>query len=930
MLVRLLGPIDVVVDGRPAPLPGVRRRTVLAVLALRAGEVVSTDRLIDAVWGDQPPSTALNTLQRHVSYLRQVLGHRDAIVARAPGYLLVRTGAVTGGEATDGEATGGEITDAEAAQRLVALAEAQADPSRRAGYLRDALALWRGRPLADVAERPGLSEEAERLEQLRLHATRLLLECRLAVGEHDDARPELARLAAEYPFDERLHALLMLALYRGGRPGDALAVGRRLRAALADELGLDPGPAIQDLETAILRRDPALGVTPPPVPAQLPPALPMFAGRSGVLAELDGLLAAMDTTAVVISAVSGMAGVGKTTLAVYWAHRVADRFPDGQLYLNLRGFDPDSPPMTSAEVLRQLLTAVGVAASRIAPDPDAQAAQWRGEMSGRRMLVLLDNVRDTAQVRPVLPGGPGTLVLVTGRGPLTGLAAAGAHPVALDLLTPDEARDLLARRLGAERVASEPRAVDEIIARCARLPLALAIVAARAATRPHLPLAALVRQLRAAEDRLDVLSTDDPRSDIRAVFACSYGALTAPAQRLFRLLGLHPGPDVAVSAAAGLAGLPVARTRALLAELSRANLVAEPAADRYSLHDLVREYAAELAHAADPDDDRRAAQHRLLDHYLHTAHAASGLLFRRLSISLGPARPGSRPQRLPDDRQALSWFAAEHPVLLAAIGHAARTGFDEHAWRLAYCLSAFLDLRGHWHDWAEAQQTALAAAGRLGDPGAQAQTLRQLAGAHTRLGRYAEAHTHLTRALELFGRAGDPGGQAQTHHNLGILLDSQGRLTESFDHAGRALALFRAIGSRKGEADALSMVGWLHAERGEYPPALACCTAALPMHVELGNRQGEADTWDSLGYTHHHTGDYAEAVHCYEQGLAVWRDLGDRYNEADLLGRLGETLHASGDPDEAGRAWHRALSILESLGHPDAAAIRAKLVLIGG
>ncbi len=663
MQVRLLGPVEVVARDGPRPVPGLRRKAILATLALHEGEPISTSRLLDAVWGDAVP--VVNTLQSHLSYLRGVLGDKTAILACPPGYVLH---------------LGGEGTDVRVAERLWGEGAQSADPARRVQRLTEALALWRGRALADVTGLAWLEEQAERLDALYEQIRRALLEARLTAGEHAQVVPDLEQMAAGHPFDEQICAHLMLALYRAGRQADALAAYHRIRRALDEELGIAPGQPLRDLETAMLRQDPALDEgtqavvapvmpqaelvsAPPPVPAQLPPAGPGFAGRAAELASLDAILpgpgpgyprpahpgpesrGAAGRGTVLISAVSGTAGVGKTALAVHWAHRVKAQFPDGQLYVNLRGFDPGGLPLDPAEAVRRFLDALGVAVARIPQGLAAQTALYRSLLARKRMLVVLDNARDAEQVRPLLPGSPGCLAIVTSRNQLPGLVVAnGASPLNLDLLTAAEARELLARRLGRALTANDRQAADEIIERCARLPLPLAIAAARAATSPHLPLSAVAGELREASGVLDSFDHGDAATDVRAVLSWSYQALGADAARLFRLLGLFPGPDITAAAAASLAAIPLPQARRLLAELTRAHLLAEHSPGRYTFHDLLRAYAAELARAHDSDQRRDAAIRRLLGHYLHTAHRAATLMESSLvpvaSVALVPAQPG--------------------------------------------------------------------------------------------------------------------------------------------------------------------------------------------------------------------------------------------------------------------------------------------------
>jgi tetratricopeptide (TPR) repeat protein/DNA-binding XRE family transcriptional regulator len=665
-----------------------------------------------------------------------------------------------------------------------------------------------------------------------------------------------------------------------------------------------------------------------PAPAQLPADVAGFTGRADDLRRLTALLDSdRGSTAVLITAIAGTAGVGKTALAVHWAHQVRHHFPDGQLYVNLRGFDPTGTVTSSSEAVRRFLDALGVAPQRIPADPDAQVLLYRSLVAERRMLMLLDNARDADQVRPLLPGAPGCIVVVTSRNQLTGLVAAeGAQPVLLDLLTVDEARDLLTRRLGADRTRAEPGAVDEIIVRCARLPLALAIVAARAATRPDSSLAALAVDLDDAQDRLDALTTGDPSTDIRTVFSWSYRTLTTDSARLFRLLGLHPGPDISVAAAASLAGLPDPRVRQLLAELARAHLIDEHAPGRYTFHDLLRAYGHRLAHAVDGGDERRAAVERMLAHYLHTAYSADRLMdLNRDPITLAALPPGTAPEEIADPGQALAWFTVEHRIMLGAIEQAAAAGHDTYTWQLAWTMAGFLDRSGRWLDYLATQRSALAAADRLDDRPGQARVHRLLAGANSQLGRYDEAHLHLEQALRLYRRTGDMVGQAHAHRSRSLIWEGQGRYAEALHHGEQALALYRAAGHKRGQASALNGIGWDHAILGDYERTLAYCQQALTMHESVDDPFGQADCWDSLGYAHHHLGDHAEAIACYRRALDLFRSLGGRFKEAKTRANLGDAHLAMGDREAARAAWKQALAMLDLLDRPEADAVRAKL-----
>jgi tetratricopeptide (TPR) repeat protein len=520
--------------------------------------------------------------------------------------------------------------------------------------------------------------------------------------------------------------------------------------------------------------------------------------------------------------------------------------------------------------------------------------------------------------------------VVTSRNQLTSLiATSGAHPLALDLLAPDEARQLLAHRLGADRIAAEPEAVEEIIIRCARLPLALTLVAAHATLRPHAGLYTLAEELRGAQHRWQTLTGDDPTMDVRAMFSWSYQALTPDTARLFRLLVLHPGPDITAPAAASLTALTLAQVRPLLAELTRANLITEHTPGRYTCHDLLRDYATQLADTIDTEEQRHTATSRVLDHYLHTAHPAD-LLLRPTHdpISLDPPRAGVTPEQLSDQAQAMGWFIAQRPVLLAAVAHAAATGFDVYTWQLARTLATFLNRRGHWHDWVAVGRAAVAAAQRLADPIAQTHAHHTLARAYTLLGRFDDAHTQLRHALDLTTRTGAQTQQAHTHRNLAYLWGRRGRPAQALPHAQQALRLCQATDNQAGQARALNEVGWCHALLGEHQQALTYCQQALTLHQQLGDRQGQAATWDSLGYAHHHLGQHTQALTCYQHALTLCQDLGDRYGEATTLTHLGDTHHTTSNPQAARDAWQQALTILDDMDHPDAEQVRAKLATL--
>jgi tetratricopeptide (TPR) repeat protein len=436
----------------------------------------------------------------------------------------------------------------------------------------------------------------------------------------------------------------------------------------------------------------------------------------------------------------------------------------------------------------------------------------------------------------------------------------------------------------------------------------------------------MAAQLRDSGGGLDALDGGDSATDIRAVFSWSYRALGPAAARLFRLLGLHAGPDITAAAAASLAGVPPSDVRPALTELTRAQLIVERAPGRFGCHDLLRAYAADRARAEDTGEQRLAAVHRVLDHYLTTAHAAARLLYpHRDPITLATPQPGVTPESLTDHRQALAWFTAEYPVLLTAVDQAGASGLDTHVWQLAWTLRDYLNWQGRWHDWAATQTAAVDAAGRLGDRSAQAQAHRGLARAYTELGRLDDARTHLTGALELSDRTGDHTAAAHTHIDLAEVHTRRGQHREALDHARAALEPLQTAGHRAGQARALNQLGWCHAQLGNHTEALDRCQQALALHQELGNRWGEAGTWDSLGYAHHQAGQHAKALDCYQHALDLYRDLGDHYGEADVLAHRGDTHRAADNPDAAATDWRHALDIIGQSEHPIADQLRSRL-----
>ena len=728
----------------------------------------------------------------------------------------------------------------------------------------------------------------------------------------------------------------LAALNGGGRPGGgADADGTDLPAGTGagptsrnGGQGVPGGQAVDGSASGAGHLAAGPGV---PVPAQLPLDPQGFAGRQDELRLLLEMLPparrlrAGDSVPVIV--ISGTAGVGKTALAVRFGRQVAKRFPGGQLYVNLRGPDPSRPPMEPGEALWYLLAGLGVPAHRSNIGVEERAAMFRSLVDGKRILVVLDNATSAAQVRPLLPGSPGCLVLVTSRNELAGLVAAeGAALVTLDVLAHAEAREMLARRLGRDRIAAEPEAADEIIEECARLPLALSIAVGRAAGRAKQPLADLAAELRDAKGRLDALEAGDPATDMRAVLSWSYDQLSEPAAGMFRLLGLHPGPDISLPAAASLAGIPRAEAGTALRELARAHMAAEHLPGRFAFHDLLRAYAADLSERDDSTRERNAAGQRMLDYYLHTAMAAS----QRFSPFRSPLRPaaplqGVVPGEMADKDQAMAWFDAEYPVLLALISYAAAHDFDAYAWQIPWSLGPFFNRRGWWRTYVASQETALDAAQRLGDTLALAHAHHLLGHAQAQLSAYDEAEPNFRRALDLFRELEDRADEAVVLNGLAGMLEKQERYPEALAVALDALRMVKAVGHWWTQATLENGVGWLYAHLGQYDQALAHCRRALGLHRDSGHRGGTADTLDSLGFIYRQLGDFAQAKAYYRQAIDAYRELGSPFGQGNSLNGLGDVLAAEGDHHGAREAYLAAAAILDTLPHPLADEVRTKL-----
>jgi DNA-binding SARP family transcriptional activator len=835
----VLGPLQVVAgdSGEPCVVTAARLRVLLAVLLWRANQPVPVGELAEMVWDGAPPAGAAEATRALVMRLRRRLGEHAAarIVTRAPGYVI--------------EVCGGELD----ASRFEALTR-EAGTAVRAGRWADvattsaeALGLWRGVPLADIPSQMLRDQWVPHLEQLRVQALEWRIDADLHGGRHEPVIPELRDLAALHPLRERFHAQLMLALVRSGRQAEALAAYQQVRRALADELGIDPGAELRQLHERVLAGDSSL-TAPPAVPEaartaapqQLPAPVRHFTGREEELAVLSGLLGngGGGPAALVISAIGGTAGVGKTALAVQWAHQVAGQFPDGQLYVNLRGYDADQPVL-AVDALAGFLRAMGMAGQQIPADAGKRAAAYRSLLAGRRTLIVLDNAREVEQVRPLLPGDSTCVVVVTSRDTLAGLVARdGAARLDLDLLRPEEAISLL-RHLIGDRADADPAATKALAEACCRLPLALRVAAEQAIARPGVPLAGLASELADQQRRLDLLDAGgDPRTAVRDVFSWSCDQLDAASARTFRLVSLHPGPDFDGYATAALTGSTIKQACQLLGRLARAHLIQPGAPGRYGMHDLLRGYARELASAGDGDDGERAVLTRLFDHYLHAAGTAMDALYPA-ECHWRPAVPPPTASAPPVNAAATArtWLSAELANLVAVTAHAARNGWPGHATRLSATVYRYLDIGGHATEAVAIHTWACRAARQTSDRNGEARALVSLGGVDRRQGRYQQAASNLKQALALYREIGDRAGEAEALNSLGEVMLATSLPADARTKHATALALASQTGDQYQQARAHHGLGHAHHDLGDLSQARRHWQQALTLHADLGAPQ---------------------------------------------------------------------------------------------
>jgi DNA-binding SARP family transcriptional activator/tetratricopeptide (TPR) repeat protein len=912
--VDVLGPLDVRAEGRPVAVPAGKSAVILAVLAMSAGQPVTVERLADHLWRDELPERVRGSLHSHVTRLRRVLG-AEAIRTVPSGYLLD---------------IDPDRVDVLRFRRLVADAAGVDDTERTRELLDQALRVWRGEPLSGLSSSAFELEEVPLLVEERLAALQRRVELDLAAGRHAEVVRELRDQTGRHPLREPLWHQLITALSGSGRQAEAIEAFHELRARLRDQLGVDPSSDLQVLYRRLLAGEAAgAGRVPPALPRrplQQPADIDRFTGRRAELAILDRLLEEQPPTrgSSLVVALVGTAGAGKTALAVHWSHRVIDRFPGGQLYADLYGYGP-AAPTGPASVLDAFLRALGTPPDQVPADLDARAALFRTATTGRGLLVVADNARDTDHVRPLLPG-PGNVLVVTSRSQLRGLTAReGAHRVTVGQLPASDATDLLARVLGTARAAGEPGAVADLVERCARLPLALTIAAERAARQPDVPIAALVDELRDEQHRLDSLATgEDVATDVRAVLSWSHRHLDPDIARSFRLLGLHPGGgEHSLPVAAALTGLAAQTVRVHLDRLVAVHLLEQRHPDRYTFHDLLRAYAAERARADEPPSEREAAVGRALDWYLHTTTAAVALQWygtrRYHPVDLPPLSRHVTPARFDSSRLAQDWLEANRATLIAVAREAAGQRRDLHASRLVEVTRRFLFHRSRWHDLADLTRIGLPVARRLGDRVAEADLVRDLGITHALLRDYRSATARFQESLELSVAAGYRSGEAQSLHDLSNVCHCLGRGEEALAHRRREREVCQQIGDRLGEALALNSMAMDHLCLGQPRTAIVLCQQSLAMLA------GSDDVWrpralghvlDSLGQAHAALGHHRQAVDAYGQALEAIEALADLRGDAVIRLHMGRALQYAGDRDGALANWRQALGTFTRLGDP--------------
>ncbi|MFI6393272.1 BTAD domain-containing putative transcriptional regulator [Nonomuraea sp. NPDC050540] len=895
--IHILGPLRVYRNGEPVAIEAEKQRRLLGLLALRPGRVATLDGIAAVLWDDSAPRSWQSLIHTYVARLRNALGSETAILTARGGYALH-----VDDEHMDVVRFSRAFDDALRCRRT-------GDLEGMAQRLRQALDLWRGQVLDGLADRLRPHQAAiDELTHDRLRAALAFADAVMALGRPGQAVGVLEGLAREQPLHEGVHARLILALAGDGRQAAASTTYAHIHERLA-EMGLEPGWELREARIRVLPQDmPGCGVAVPLALAESPAEAASFVGRTAEGDELCELLAHGG-----VATITGAAGVGKTALAIHVGHRVARDFPDGQLYLNLRGAVPGRAPLTAGEALGALLRSLKVSDSAIPVTDDEAARRFRSLVAGKRMLLVLDDARDAAQVRPLLPGGAGCGVLVTSRRTLTALDSA-AHRE-LDVLSEGEAVNVLVRLVGAGRVEADPRAAADLVLLCGRLPLAVRIVAARLAARPAWPLRGLADKLAAEHSRLNVLRVDD--LEVRASFLCSYRDLDAEAAAMFRSLALLDGPDVSLEVAASLADLDTDTAGTLLEVLLDRHLVEAHAADRFRMHDLLRLFALERGADDDRPPARKESVLRALHLYLATARAASELagLGQPWRQEVGPATRGVRRLSLKSNADVNTWINTDSANLIAAVGQAGRMGEHELAVALATALSFSFYDQGRWRDLLSLGEIALDAALRSEDGRLEAYARTDLAWAQHRLGLLDAAGQHLTRALSLIGE--HDLDHLKPHALVGLAGVHQrvGRLDEAIACFRLALALNREQDDPVGEAFNLTNLGAAYTQLGRLDDAIETLTRAVVLAEEHGTRARVCAVGD-LAEAHRLAGDARQAAAHFEKAITLSRREGlvNTYAEAESHWRLGLALRDLGRQQEAEVNWRKSADILRQLG----------------
>ncbi|WP_405762087.1 tetratricopeptide repeat protein [Streptomyces sp. NBC_01420] len=911
----VLGPVEGWSSGVRLRLGGAIQERVLTALLLAPGKVLPVARLVAAAWDGDPPATASHQVRKAVADLRKrIPGGTDVLLTDGPGYRLVLEEDQS--DLAEFGVLVGKAKSAVAAQRL----------SEAAGILRSALTLWRG-PVLSGAGGPVIEAAATAVEERRLGVWEEYLALRLSLGESAELIPDLRMLTSQHPFRETMRGQLMLALYRSGRQAEALEEYGRVRELLAGELGVDPGPQLARLYEGILRESPELDGPGPagpmpteaaPLPAGPPCTLPHdladFTGREAELAELLHRATRPGGQGPRIVAVDGMGGSGKTSLAVRAAYRLVGEYPDGRLHVDLRGHTPGDRPVSAGTALDGLLRSLGVPGDRIPDDTAGRTALWRATLTGKRLLILLDNAADAAEVRPLLPTDSGCLVLLTSRGRLIDLD--GVHWISLGVMSPRESAALVAETLGRERVAAEPEAAAELARLCDHLPLALRIATARLRNRPRWTLRHLVERLRDETRRLDEFSAGT--RSVSATLRLSYEALDGESRVAFRLLSLHPGGDIDVHGAAALLGCGVRDAEDVLERLLDVHLLRQPDIGLYSFHDLVRTFARSLFDADGPrGEEASAAVERLLGYYLTAAETACDVLYPgRRHRPTGVERSAADLPDLGDAERARTWFTREQDALLAAVTLAERRGLDRYVVCLSRNLAFQLNASGNLEEYGATGRASVAAAKRLGDLALLGMSLSNLGVACWRLGRFEEGLEAAREGRDVAARTGDRHTEAHSEGTLGQFNSLLGNFPEALTHLRRAIAFERELGAPRAEADNLTLLSTLYEQWGRYEEAEAAALRAIDLQAGLGRFENQFTAFTDLAFAYAGLGRWEDAALGLDRARARLGQGADPGNTAVTLALSADVDQHLGRPARVPDPAEQALELVSSYSSP--------------